>query len=205
MINFSGDIQFEKALSRVGILDVVDQRAQSKALKFKIDFLMKSLSSQVKNTTQSVSNPHTSPFGENNSLSKKLSESIPHWLEPLKCKDDIWLSRHEQDCKKVLNRWMVKLMGPSPYVGQWVESKSPGIWKFQFNFDEEEYISGTGLWFYAGDNKPEFVWTENVWMFAGDTFELFYKDGKEIISRLKLKNKKNRRFSITNGQIRAYF
>ncbi len=190
VINFSGDIQFEKALSRIGILDIVDQRAQAKALKFKIDFLMKSLSSQPKNTTQSVSNPQAGSFGDNQSQSQKLSEAIPHWLEPLKCKDDIWLSRHEQDCKKVLNRWMVKLMAPSPYVGQWVESKSPGIWKFQFNFDEEEYISGTGLWFFAGENKPEFVWTENVWMFAGATFELFYKDGKEIISRVKLKNKK---------------
>lgn len=190
VINFSGDAQFEKALSRVGVLDVVDQRAQSKALKFKIDFLMKSLGSQSKNISQAGSNPQANSIGESIFQSQKLSEGIPHWIEPIKCKDDIWLSRHEQDCKKVLNRWMVKLMGPSPYVGQWVESRAPGIWKFQFNFDEEEYISGKGLWFYAGENKPEFVWTENVWMFAGAAFELFYKDGKDILTRVKLKNKK---------------
>jgi hypothetical protein len=190
VINFSGDVQFEKALSRVGILDVVDQRAQSKALKFKIDFLLKSLTGQAKNIGQSMGNSPSSALGDSNSQAIKLSESIPHWVDPINCKDDIWVTRHEQDCKKVLKRWMIKLMGPSPYVGQWVESRAPGIWKFQFNFDEEEYISGKGLWFYAGENKPEFVWTENVWMFAGATFELFYKDGKDIVTRVKLKNNK---------------
>ena len=55
VINFSNDRNFEKAISKLGILDVVEPSTNTKALKFKLDFWMKSLSAQVKQNPSAFS------------------------------------------------------------------------------------------------------------------------------------------------------
>ena len=40
VINFSANKQLENAIERLGILDLFDEKIQTKALKFKIDFMI---------------------------------------------------------------------------------------------------------------------------------------------------------------------
>ena len=188
VVNFSGNKQFEAAIGKLGILDIVDFNINTKALRFKIDFWMKSLKAQVKNlpgdTVQKVEKKAEADVV----LDKKITDQIA-WLPPLDCEDDIWLIRKEGDCKKVLSRWLVKFLGPSPYVAQWVEVK-PKLWKFEFKSESRaEFIDGEGTWFYTGDQKPEFIWKEDVWLVTGDFFELYYESSDGTFLRAKLKEK----------------
>ena len=188
VINFSGDKQFERAVAKLGILDIIEDKIQTKALRFKIDFMMKSVNAQVKKHAQVQANASVKSLENSKAQEKKVSENTPIWELPLDCEDDIWLLKNDQDCKRVLTRWLVKLMGPSPYVAQWTETGTAGVWKFEFK-GENDFIYGKGNWFYRGDQKPDFIWSENIWSFTGSSFDLFYKEGDSVDSRLKLKDK----------------
>ncbi len=192
VVNYSADKQFEKAMAKLGIFDMVDHRIQTKALRFKIDFLMRSINAHLKKQSAietKNNNIKTLEANEVNADEKKAIENSPSWLEALDCEDDIWLLRNDYDCKKVLTRWMVKFRGPSPHVAFWVASGTSGIWKFEFRSGQQDFIFGNGTWFYRGDQKPDFIWGENSWLLTGSFFELFYKEGDDIKSRVKLKDK----------------
>jgi len=168
VFNYSGDNKFSKAISKLGIQDQIEPRINCKGLKFKIDFWMKSLRVQERALPQSTG---------------------ATWLEPLTLEDDIWILKSELDCKKILNRWLVKLMGPGPVVAQWNEIKN-NLWRFDFKENEKEmFIGGKGSWYFYGESKPDFIWKENSWLITGDNFELFYKDEDETFSRLLCRNK----------------
>jgi hypothetical protein len=190
VVNFSGNKQFEKAISKLGILDVVDPSINTKALRFKIDFYMKSLHGQIKSSGNNTAmNVKSMEQGSKGSETKRTDAA--NWLPPLECEDDIWLLKKESDCKKVLGRWLVRFMGPGPAVAQWVEIKGKtNAWKFEFKGDGKElFSSGSGTWYFQGDQKPEFVWKENSWLVTGSSFELFYHVDGAKQSRAKLKDK----------------
>ncbi|MBA2403405.1 MAG: hypothetical protein H0V66_01430 [Bdellovibrionales bacterium] len=189
VINFSGNKQFERAVEKLGILDLLEARIQTKALRFKIDFMMKSINAQLKKTANVQNNNAVKSLENAKNQEKKGNENLLVWSEALECEDDIWLLRNETDCKKILTRWLIKLLGPSPYVASWVDSGTPGIWKFEFKSANSVFTFGKGSWFYRGDQKPDFIWAENIWSFTGNSFDLFYKDGNDVFSRLKLKDK----------------
>jgi hypothetical protein len=190
VVNFSNDRNFEKAFSKVGIQDVVEPGINTKALKFKIDFWTKSLSVQMK----AEASKHQSRVLKNSEQSKapekpKSEASSVNFIDPLDLEDDIWLLKQNNDARMVLSKWLIHLMGPSPYVGQWVEL-SRGAWRFDLKESEEEmFLSGQGSWFFTGEQKPEFIWKENIWLISGRVFELLYKDGDVIHSRFKAKDK----------------
>jgi hypothetical protein len=205
IVNFSGDKQFEKAILRLGITDIVEPSINAKGLRFKIDFLMRSLAVSTKQNLSSSLSSQSSSRDEVKSSDKKISDAIPNWAQALECEDDIWILRNDNDCKKVLVKWLVKFMGPSPYVAQWVDSGTPGVWRFDFKEDNRVFIFGQGSWFFRGDQKPEFIWSENNWLFTGSSFELFYKESEVIHHRLKLKDRalticKNSDFAKTKLQ-----
>lgn len=191
VVNFSGDKQFEQSCSKLGILDLIDPKIQTKALRFKVDFVMKSLNAQIKkNSSDSAkANNSVKSLDANKVQEKKTADNMPVWADPLACKDDVWILKNESDCKKILTRWLVKFMGPSPYIAQWVDSGTSGVWKFDFKNDTENFISGKGAWFYRGDQKPDFIWSENLWLFTGSAFDLYYQEGSTVCSRVKLKDK----------------
>lgn len=204
VVNFSGNKQFEKAVGKLG-LDLLEDKIQTKALRFKIDFMMKSINAQMKKNANVVSNSVKS-LENNKNQDKKTIESTAISIAPIECEDDIWILRNEADCKTVLTRWLVRLLGPSPYVASWVDSGNPGIWKFEFKAQNSLLVSGNGSWFYRGDQKPDFIWSENIWSFTGNAFDLFYKDGNDVFSRLKLKEKqltiaKNSEYAKTKERI----
>lgn len=208
VVNFSGDKQFEKAVAKLGILDLVEPRIQTKALRFKVDFMMKSVNAHLKKVATTQTNNQVKSVESAKTQDKKSSDNSPIWKDSLDNENDIWLLKNEADCKKVLTRWLIKMMGPSPYVAQWVESNNPGVWRFDFKAEMDTFLNGRGSWFYKGDQKPDFIWAENLWSFAGSEFDLFYKEGNEITSRLCLKDKqliiaKNSDYAKTKEQIIA--
>ena len=189
VVNFSGNRQFEKAVGKLGILDIVEPSTNTKGLRFKMDFWMKSLKGQMKNTAQDDSVKSIKKDNKDSNADKAAAESMINWGQPVDCEDDIWILKKEIDCKRVLSKWMVKLMGPSPYVGQWTEIK-PRVWRFDLKpVSKPDFVTGSGSWFFAGDQKPDFIWKENLWLFTGDDFELVYQDSTDRYTRMKLKNK----------------
>lgn len=190
VINFSGDRTFDKAIAKLGIQDLIEVSINTKALKFKLDFWMKSLNAQVKKNQNVIAQNSVKSLEQSGAQDKKGPDlNAPIWQAPLDLEDDIWILKNETDCKKVLSKWLIRLLGPSPYIGQWTEVKG-GIWRFDIKETEKElYCPNPGAWFFHGDQKPDFVWKENIWMITGDTFELYFKDGSQVHSRLKSKDK----------------
>lgn len=204
VFNFSKDRTFEKAIAKLGILDVVEPGINTRALKFKLDFWMKSLTAQVKKNE--ASNPQkVKTLDKTNQAEKKSAESGLNWEAPLDLEGDIWLLRNDNDCKKVLSKWLVRLTGPSPYIGQWTEVNN-GLWRFDIRESEKELFVPEGDWFFSGDQKPDFVWKENVWLISGDNFDLYFKHDSQRVSRLSCKNRsmsvcKNSMFAQTKEQM----
>lgn len=188
VFQFFKDKAIEKAIAKLGILDLVDPLIQTKALKFKIDFWMKSLKGQIKNAPKNDSQKVKT---SEQKTEKKSNENFsqPVWLEPLELEDDIWILKNESDCKKVLSKWLIRLCGPGQTIATWVED-GPGLWRFDFKLGEKElFIGYSGSWYFSGDQKPEFIWKENIWLITGDVFELYFKNGDKIDSRFKCKDK----------------
>lgn len=189
VFQFFRDKEIEKAIAKLGILDLVDPNIQTKALKFKLDFWIKSLKGQMKNGPQKKTEK---PAKENEGKSEKSSQdgsSIPVWQEAFPIEDDIWILKNDNDCKKVLSKWLIRLLGPGPSIAQWNEYSS-GVWRFDFKPNEKEiFISSEGSWYFAGDQKPDFVWKENLWLISGSHFELYFKNGDKVYSRIKCVNR----------------
>ncbi len=207
VINFSGDKNLEKAIAKLGIQDSVEPGINTRGLKFKIDFWMKSLNVQVKNSPSSQLAKATSPSEVKGEQELKVSNSsLPVWEASLELEDDIWILKNDQDCKKVLSKWLIRLLGPAPFVGQWIEVKA-GTWRFEIKEEDKEmYVPNDGAWYFSGDQKPEFVWKENRWLISGDNFNLFFKNQSQIFSRLSCSNKifkiaKNSLFANTKETI----
>ncbi len=193
VINFSRNREFDKSIAKLGILDIIEVNTNVRALRYKIEFLMKSINAQLKKidgkeTTDKLSKNKDAAVLQK----KKLEDGLKvNWTEPLDSPEDIWLITHENDCKKILNKWMIKLMGPSPYAATWVEHANlRGVWKFELKAEIKSMIlDGPGFWYFKGDQKPEFVWKENRWLISGWEFELYYEDKQQRVSRLDLKAK----------------
>jgi hypothetical protein len=193
VVNFSGDKTYERAMARLGILDLIDPMVNAKALKFKIDFWVKGLAIQAKKMESALQNSRVVSGGSGPEESGDKGKAVdePNWIDPLDCEDDVWLLTSKADCKRVLGKWLIKLKGPSPCVAQWVETNNRNIWHFEFKEEEKEgFISGGGEWYFRGEQKPDFIWKENLWLITGNQYDLFYKDGDNQLSRLNLRDKK---------------
>lgn len=186
VVNYLNNKQVETALMKLGCQEVLDPSMKSKALKFKMDFWKKALSLgsnkvvEQKLTLKDKSN-------EMKAEAPKLEGPAIKWLDPLKLVDDMWITKSPNDVKKVLSKWLVKLMGPSPFVAQWVEVPGQkGVWQFTFKENaRESFHMADGHWFYTGDQKPEFIWKENLWMISGQKFHLYYQDEGENVTRFR--------------------
>ncbi len=189
VINFTNDKHFEKAIAKLGIQDVIDAGIATRALKFKMDFWMKSLNAQIKANKGTELVQKSLQAGDPGKSDPKVSSSLPTWQKPLNTENDTWLIKNDGECKKILTKWLVKLRGPSPYVGQWTEV-SADTWRFDLkDFDRKSFTPGKGHWFFQGGNKPEFYWSENTWLFTGENFDLFYKENDQRFSRAICKNR----------------
>lgn len=191
IVNFSGDPAFEKAMSKLGIMDILNPHINNRALKFKLDFWMKALSAQLKKQeTRLEAQRFVSDKETKKSFSGHAGEQV-EWCDPIECEDDVWLTKNDEDCKKVLTKFLIHFIGPGPYAGQWVlKSKKDRLWRFEFKENAKSvFLMNKGDWYFRGEQIPEFLWKENRWLFTGTEFELFYQVQDIIITRAKASNK----------------
>ncbi len=186
MVNATDNKQFERAIQKLGSVEILEPTVNVKALRFKMDFWMKAMRGQAKK----IGTMNQKTLEQSTAVENGVDGKAINMLPPLDCESDIWILSRESDCKKIISRWMVKMMGPSPYVASW--NDVPGkqnVWTFEIKKSfAEMFVSASGAWFFKGDQKPEFNWQENRWMFTGENLELFFFDTKAF-SRLKVDNR----------------
>lgn len=178
----TGGHQFDKAISKLGIMDFVEANATTKALRYKVDFWVKSLKAQLKKTNYAETMKAKGAGADAKAEEKRAANSIV-WEAPMDNTDDMWILKSDEHCRNIMKRWMVKLMGPSPYVGRWVETTSRGVWAFKFKDEDNSFCSQVGQWYFRGNQKPDFIWKENLWLFTSEQFDLFYqqKGGSPVV------------------------
>lgn len=189
VVNFSGDHQFDQAISKLGILDVIEPKITMKALRFKIDLCLKSLNTQTAKAYESDTKKHTDL--ETQLAQKKPHELILSWLDPLDCLDDIWLISKDSSSQKIGEKWLLSVMGPGPETAHWTPVKDKlHHWIFEFQPGERKtFMTGTGHWYFRGEQKPEFNWKEKAWMLTGVSLELYYQDESHQLIRLRSQEK----------------
>lgn len=168
VINHAKHRLFDKTLIKLGILDIIEGSVTTKALRFKLDYALKTLNAQT----------------------KKVTSPRINWLPPIKeTIDDMWILKSESDCKKINNKCLVRLMGPSPFIGGWVETDRSDQWEFSFKLNKDLFSSGSGRWLFEGQQKPKFIWDDNLWRLTGEGFELFYVENGVVHTRVKFKDR----------------
>ena len=106
--------------------------------------------------------------------------------EPLRLESDCWLLLKNKP-RKVSRRYAVKLVGPGPLAGRWIEVESGDnpLWKWIPNDpDKDPFIKEEGAWMYRGF-APKFQ--DDGWLFVGYGLELaFYYEGQSCGAKLSL-------------------
>jgi hypothetical protein len=181
----------EPVLQKFGCNDILEKNIRPKTLKFKLDFWSKTLKSR---NADSDDDTTTVKGGSKNDEGAYQMGGQVKMVDPLDVEADCWLLRDKSDCKKILRRWLVKLIGPGPAAGHWseVENKNDpknSYWKWYFHKKWKEFEGEEGFWFFAG-NKPEFDWDERKWQFSGNNASLVFKTGDDYHYRFKLEGKR---------------
>jgi hypothetical protein len=171
-VNFNGKKEFDVALSRLGVVDLVSGTVNAKILRSKLEHWKKGLQTENKTTSNTVVSKTTAAPKETQTQS---STKNIQWVAPLSIDDDIWLVKDRYDCKQLMGKWLLKLMGPGPFVAQWNAVKGDKkLWRFDIKDEHKEYFLQTNeTWYFRGDQRPEFVWQENLWMFNGKNVGLY--------------------------------
>jgi hypothetical protein len=98
---------------------------------------------------------------------------------------DYWLMRSPPDARRLMGRWMVELIGPSPSLGAWVQIplrggavKGQGIYEWKVNEAGAQFKCPTGRWLFIG-RQVEFAGRANRWRFVGDKLSLSFHEDLE--------------------------
>jgi len=188
-VNFSYKREYEVALVKLGIQDVVTPPISVKALRHKIDLWMKNLEAKL---PKSQEKKGLSKGNKDKSKEERSLQSFEKvkWISPLTLEDDIWIVKNKMHVKQLLGKWLIKIMGPGPFAGEWeLVRGQKKIWKFNLNKESQDfYLGGKGTWCFEGDQRPEFIWKDNLWFFMGKSPSLFYQDESEVIYRFRVEN-----------------
>lgn len=194
-LSFVKSKKVEKILAKYGCQEVLNPRnITSKTFSFKINFWSKNIRAQL------VREEKDAAFQQkaNNQNAKDAGavgakkEDFKH-CEALSLPSDIWISKIKIDHKRILKRYLSRLLGPSPHMGKWMELEpQPGdrlpTWKFVLKDPDGQLIMEDGAWYFSG-SRPEFDWKINRWNFSSERPHLYFytKDGN-VHSRLKYEN-----------------
>ncbi len=184
----------ETLLAKYGCQDILDPQTKAKTLTFKLDFWskpIKKLLQKMQKEEQLLMQKADAKNAENNNASEKQDFEMTKSLE---LQSDFWLVKAKADYKRILKRYLIRLLGPSPYIGTWIElDPQPGdkqpTWKWVLKDpDNEDYVVDDGAWFFYGA-KPEFDWKIKRWSFASDAPHLyFYARSGEVFSKFKFQD-----------------
>ena len=178
----------DKILSKYGCLDILEPNITPKTLSFKIDFWSRSIGTILKKAQ--LNNENLQVKSSATEVKEQELKVDIVLVDPLDLQSDIWLLKAKTDYKKILRRWLVRLLGPSPHAGSWVELEpQPGdqepSWKYVLKNDDGQFVLEDGAWFFYG-SKPDFDWKIQRWIFSSSTPHLyFYSRSGQVYSRIK--------------------
>lgn len=187
--------KIDQILAKHGCVDTLDPILKAKTVTYKIDMwatpILNSLGDIERQ--EALKKKHKEAMLAKRAAIKAAKDSRKDFIftSPLDLASDFWILKQKNDCKKVLNKFLIRMLGPSSIAGEWVElARQPGeaypTWKY---VEKEEsgfrFLKDDGTWFFYG-TKPEFDWKVNRWVFSGTEMHLFfyYKDGRNF-SRFK--------------------
>jgi len=186
----------ENVLAKYGCVDLLEPDTKAKTASFKLEFWSKPITTQIEKIEKIEKEEQLALKKQNEkNNASQASETKEDFVlqKPLELPSDIWIIKSKADYKKILRRWLIKLLGPSPYIGSWVEleNQSGGspVWKYVLKDpSNKEYIVEEGTWYFTG-NKPEFDWKQNRWSFPSEVPHLYFRSKNgDLFSRFKLHN-----------------
>jgi hypothetical protein len=185
VVDYARNLRFYEILSKLGLPHFIDLRVNFKAIRFKLDYVIKTF----KESDQKNLNPKNGIkfVASSAEVDSNQNLKVPEWLPALDIMDDIWILKNEIDCKTLMNKWVVKMMGPSPHAGNFHSTQVMGTWEFRFKNGKEYFSRGNGKWLFKGEKKPDFLWDENRWNFRSDYYELYYQTNNSIHLRFQVK------------------
>ena len=188
--------KIETVLGKYGCADLLELDTKAKTVTFKLEFWSKPIKTLLDKIEKEdeLRNKIKDHANEKEAAGSEKGDFISE--KPLQLRSDFWIVKHRNDHKKILKRWLIKVLGPSPAIGKWHElqaqrqsQSAQTTWKYVLNNpDETSFVLDEGAWFFSG-NKPEFDWKSKRWSFSADAPHLyFYEKGGEIHSRFKHEN-----------------
>jgi hypothetical protein len=183
----------EKILEKYGCQDILEASTRSKTFSFKIDFWAKNIKSIITKAKKEKELKMSAQENKGNSPGATNEEKKENFTftKALDLHSDTWLIKSKADAKKILKRYLIRVLGPSPHVGQWhelerKEGDSMPTWKYVIkNLEEQQFILDEGAWYFTG-SKPEFDWKMDRWNFSSDAPHLYFYTGDgQIFSRFK--------------------
>ncbi len=200
----------EQVLAKYGCVDLLEPDTKAKTLSFKLDFWSKPILAHLEKVSREEELKVKKKEIEEAKKPKELLNKVP----ALDLASDFWILKSDTDCKKVLKRYLVRLVGPSSFIGSWVELKArPGdkqpTWKWVLKDTENtDFIKDEGTWYFYGA-KPEFDWKLKKWSFSSELPHLyFYTKDQKVFSRFKIESNvidfaKNSEFALTREELIA--
>lgn len=178
--------KIDKVLNKFGCVDLLQPNINNKTFRFKIDFWIRGIQNLYKKA-----GPDSEVHSKQSSFRPNITKDF-NFIDPLELESDMWLIKSKADYKKILHRFLLRVKGPSPYIGQWkeIESDDSGQ-RWEYNLKDKTdltFVSDSGVWCFDGP-KPEFDWKVNKWSFFGEELHLFFKQGDgQIVSKIKFED-----------------
>ncbi len=189
-------------LMKNGCSEVLDEKAHEKAFQHKIQRYVTLLQpklkdvAQAQNEKQSVKKTTTQSAQQQEARKAKTQDSggKVQKVAPLKIQSDCWLLHSVGSVKKIRGQWLMKLIGPSPTAGKWIDrgraagqtdaNESSWEWVPTVQNDDagkpipDAFILEAGMWQFLGQ-RPFFA--EKIWNFTARKPSLvFIKDQERL-------------------------
>lgn len=177
---------------KYGCREFVKEPATFKSISFKFKKMLATLESKIRNKTEKEIELRRNKSRATNGAPDESEKKKPgfNWVTTANFEGDCWLFEGI-DPRWVMNKWMVRMRGPSPTVGKWIaadekeRSKSDQLlWRWEFSDpNDKRFVKVDGHWFLRG-RKPDFIGEQ--WVFVSSKLEMYFKgpDEKVLFSKI---------------------
>lgn len=178
------DIVPVERLRYSGCSELLPEPVQERSLLFKLSRAAKGLSKRLSNPGDLEGNSPDGQSGVPRARRAKIQE-----VPALVLESDFWLTLHG-GARKIGDRWTVRLTGPAPSAGRWIEidAIAPGSRSWQWtplDPSKDVFIKEQGAWIFTGTRAPEYQ--GDLWWFTGREPALeFYYEGESYGAKFRV-------------------
>ena len=213
------DRAIESNLKFYGVTEVIFEPVAERALVFKLERHLRSQHQQMSremaaagdgegraaaSSRDGKSAARDAGARENDRATSRGGGKRLIWAAPIELQSDFWLTT-DAEAKEIMDRWLVRIHGPSHSCGRWVKVKDsgdPGVWQWvPQNPERDPFHKDSGSWYFRGQ-RPELQ--EETWLFSGPAPELLFgNDGKILARKFQVDSKGNLLMSRDSNAARA--